>query len=278
MAKYMRIVFGLRGISMRSLMLSLSVAVLLVSFCSLGEAVDNSLILYMPFEEGSGEITKDLSGKGNDGILKGGVQWTNDGKVGNALSFDGVDDYVSLEQQLNGLKKPKTYEMWIKPSILDKAGLGLLGIHMDGNNRWYIDLTGSAGDEIRIFGKLGGNEISQIRTVPIIKLNEWQHVAVVEDADNDAYKFYVNGEFIALTNETGGPIDFTGMPNNSESVIGARRDPTTLLHYGGIIDEVAIYTRALTQDEIKKDMEEGIEWAVSSGGKLAATWANIKAR
>lgn len=265
------------GRIMKAIVLSLAIASLLLVFSPVGRAVDGALVLYLPFEEGAGETTKDLSGNGNDGTLKGGVQWTKDGKVGNALSFDGVDDYVSLGPQLNGLKKPKTYELWIKPSILNSKGLGLYSIAKDGDNRWYIDLVGGAGDEIRIFGKVGGKEISQIRTVPIIQLDVWQHVAVVEDAANDAYKFYVNGELLELTNETGGPIDFTDMPDDSESVIGGRRDPMGLIHFGGIIDEVAIYTRALTQAEIKKDMEEGVEWAVSSEGKLATTWANIKA-
>ncbi len=58
------------------------------------------LVLYLPFDEGSGTIAKDYSGNGNDGTLCNGATcgvqgptWTT-GKVGGALSFDGVDDYV----------------------------------------------------------------------------------------------------------------------------------------------------------------------------------------
>jgi prepilin-type N-terminal cleavage/methylation domain-containing protein len=54
---------------------------------------DNGLVLYLPFEEGSGTSTRDLSGHNNDGTLYNGPTWV-EGKLGKALSFDGVDDYV----------------------------------------------------------------------------------------------------------------------------------------------------------------------------------------
>ena len=265
---------------MRSAVFSSLAAILLVLSCSLSEAIeDDSLVLYMPFEEGSGDATQDLSGKGNHGTLMNGVEWIADGKVGKALSFDGTDDYVSIGAQLNSLDKPKTYEMWIRPSVLDRAGLGLFSIHKDGDNRWYIDLTGSAGDEIRIFGKIGGQEISQIRTVPIIQIDAWQHVAVVEDADNDTYLFYVNGELLTLTNDSGGPINFSDMPADCEAVVGARFSPDGLIYFGGAIDEVAVYAKALTQAEVQADMNDGImePSSVRYEDKLATTWADMKA-
>ena len=46
--------------------------------------------------------------------------------------------------------------------------------------------------------------------------------------------------------------------------------------FDGIIDEVAIYNRVLTEEEIKQDMNKGILYAVSPAGRLATTWARIK--
>ena len=51
---------------------------------------------------------------------------------------------------------------------------------------------------------------------------------------------------------------------------------TSLSSMFGIIDEVAIYKRALTADEVKQDMSKGIIAPVSPAGRLVATWGIIK--
>ena len=49
-------------------------------------------------------------------------------------------------------------------------------------------------------------------------------------------------------------------------------------HFVGVIDEVAVYNRALGQDEVKRAMTSGHAFAVEYEGKLAATWGGVKAR
>jgi len=53
------------------------------------------LVGYWSFDEGSGEMAKDGSGNGNDGSLENGTEWTA-GKFGDAVQFDGTDDYVDV--------------------------------------------------------------------------------------------------------------------------------------------------------------------------------------
>ena len=72
------------------------------------------LLLYLPFEENSGTLTKDWSGQSNDGTIYDAL-WT-DGIVGKALSFDGDGDYVDLfsDGSALGLTTEATFEFWLK--------------------------------------------------------------------------------------------------------------------------------------------------------------------
>jgi hypothetical protein len=79
---------------MKVLISGLLVASLAMVFSYVGEmAQAQSLVLYLPFDEGSGDKTSDLSNNGNDGTLGNNPAWT-EGKFKNALEFDGTDDYV----------------------------------------------------------------------------------------------------------------------------------------------------------------------------------------
>ena len=70
------------------------------------------LVAYWSFDEGSGNIAYDASGNGNHGTLINGPKWTQ-GKIGQALSFDGVDDYVDTPLLQNSVTE-YTIEAWIK--------------------------------------------------------------------------------------------------------------------------------------------------------------------
>ena len=56
---------------------------------------DESLVLYLSFDEGEGEIAKDPSQYGNDGIIKGSTEWVS-GKFSKALRFDGATGYIEV--------------------------------------------------------------------------------------------------------------------------------------------------------------------------------------
>ena len=77
---------------MKHLILVLLVASFVVLLSAVGQAIkdDESLVLYFPFDEGTGDTVPDKSGYKNDGIIDG-AEWVKDGKVGSALSFDGKE-------------------------------------------------------------------------------------------------------------------------------------------------------------------------------------------
>ena len=108
---------------------------------------------------------------------------------------------------------------------------------------------------------------------------EWQHICLVTNGD-DGTTAYVNGEVVQEEGARGGTIAFNGNPL---FIIGERSATAPGEPFGGLIDEVAIYHAALSQDEIKDVMNNGADLsdvgtAVESVGKLTTTWGNIKDR
>ena len=102
---------------MKSLILALLVGTIFLVFPFGGKAVqgDDSLKLYLPFEEGKGKVAKDKSGNGNDGTLEGDTKWI-DGKYGKAISLNGKASGVTVPDS-DSLDTPDeiTVEAWIYP-------------------------------------------------------------------------------------------------------------------------------------------------------------------
>ena len=101
---------------------------------------------------------------------------------------------------------------------------------------------------------------------PTAELDEWYHVVYTCDTKKDELMLYVNGEFIGKGNAG-------KEPNNLTHIVIASEHEGRYLP--GVVDEVRIYKRILTEKEIKKNFEIETR-AVSAGGKLPLTWARLK--
>ena len=201
---------------------------------------DSSLVLYLPFNEGSGTTTIDLSGNNNHGTLYNGPTWV-DGKVGKALRFDGVDDYVIASA--NGVSlgsNPRSIIIWINPSTSTNL-YGIVG-YGSGNctgKQFYI---GRRNDVMFTFW--GG--CADYNFPDDVYSNEWSFLAITFDG---AYiRGYKNG---LLSGSVSRPIN---TPSISKVIIGAKSDNDGASFgekFPGLIDEVRIYNRALSDAEIK---------------------------
>jgi hypothetical protein len=100
-----------------------------------------------------------------------------------------------------------------------------------------------------------------------VELDTWYHVAYTCDTKKNELKLYANGELIG-TGAAG------NTPNNLTHIVIASEHEGRYLP--GLVDEVRIYNRILSEDEIKKNSEI-IARAVEPGGKLSLTWGAIKA-
>ena len=192
----------------------------------------------------------DLSGMGNNGTVEGGNVTTADGKFGNCFTFDGGDDCVNAgsDSSLDDLDTQGgiSVSAWIYPysagladvgRIIDKrAGqVGYLKFHLYGS-ALQLEKHGST----NLFVRSNQNDLI---------FNQWQHVTLVWDGSVTATNvhFYVDGV------ETGYNTQTDGVSFNSDAsqplMIGAGFD--------GTIDEVAIWNRSLSSDEIKNLYNRG---------------------
>jgi hypothetical protein len=99
------------------------------------------------------------------------------------------------------------------------------------------------------------------------KVDEWYHAVYTSDTKKNELKLYVNGEFIS--NLTAGATE-----NNLTHIRIASEHEGRYLP--GLVDEVRIYKRALSEEEIKNNYRVTINTPVEIAGKLSLTWGTIK--
>ena len=250
-------------------MKNIVLTVLMVSmmiFPSIGKAIrDDALVLYCSFSEGAGDKVNDESGNNLQGEIKGGAKWAKAGKVGSAIAFSAAAQSVEFPaEKILNITKGITMEGWINPDAV-QGDSDLWGRRTSANQGGYCMqwTNGMIETWIHKGGWQGTRDKQTIKPEP----GDWHHVAGVYDGKN--VRQYVNGEL---------DIEFglSGDMDSVEEVFRIGQAQTSLTAMIGTIDEVAVYSRALTEDEIQEDMEKGILATVNSTGKLAATWASIK--
>ncbi len=208
-----------------------------------------------PFEEGGGTIAADSSGNNNNGTLMNGPTWTT-GQVGGALSFDGSDDYVDLAGL--GLNNPSLYggtngamsfAFWVKPTRTSGISYDSIARRIGGFH--YLAIMSDSDRRLRA---MVADVINHVNYWPDsnsqLPLNGWTHVVFVLEG-GVGYKFYFNGKLDTSVSESKIGITDYG----SDSAIGAQSSGSSNF-FSGLIDEVRIYNRALSAEEIKRHYEE----------------------
>jgi hypothetical protein len=196
------------------------------------------LVAYYTFDEGSGSKAYDTTPYNNHGTIYGAT-WV-DGVIGKALSFDGVDDYVEVPDSTNlrGFSN-LTILMWVKiPS-----GTGYWGFvsKTERSNGWqFIKNYPTRPIFFEIFE--GGSNIgSYAYSYSQIPENTWTQIGIV--VEGLTWKFIINGTVDRVFTSS------RALTHSTVSLwIGSSRASTPYLN--GTIDEVRIYNRALSADEI----------------------------
>ena len=214
------------------------------------EGGDDGLVAEWHFDEGSGSVAADSSGNGNDGVIHGAT-WV-EGKYGKALSFDGVDDYVDCgnDASLDDIAV-KTLVFWVNLNAQTGSGVGSHFLNKGCSNGGFISTEPSKNRNI--FGQ--GFSITYGRwSFPQFSLNKWHQIVVVYDRQsvtNDPV-IYVDGVSQTVT-EYSTPSGTANSDAGNNLLISA--DPSFDRWVDGSIDEIHIYNRALTADEIKSHYE-----------------------
>jgi hypothetical protein len=201
-------------------------------------------------------VTLDKSGHGNSGQLTNMATRTSSvvGKIGQALKFDGLNDYVNMGNTVDQDTNNLTISVWVRKTtssnldvILGKAD-NVTPIASAGFRLWT-----SLGNDIRFTAHDGVDTDSFIYSPsPPISNGEWNHMVISWVKGSDPL-FYWNGVltacFSSCTSSQFPVIDSLSNANNF--VIGARSSGGAYFNNGSI-DDVRIYNRALSATEIKQ--------------------------
>jgi hypothetical protein len=210
-------------------------------------ATPAGLVAAFGFNEGTGTTTADASGRANTGTLSG-ASWTTAGKFGGALSFNGVNNWVTVNGSPSlDLTNGMTLEAWVNPSalgtqwrtaIIKEQAAGLV-------YALYADVT----DTLQPSGHVNIGGDVWTRGTGRIPLNAWTHLAVTYDGAD--LKMYVNGTLASTKPVVGsmtastGPLRFGGNSVWSE-------------WFQGSLDEIRVYNRALNANEVQSDMGRAV--------------------
>ena len=208
---------------------------------------DPSLAGHWNFDEGSGIVAADASGNGNSGTLINGPTWVP-GHTGTALSFDGVDDHVLVSDNaaLN-LAGDFTISMGAKwTNFIDDADLMRKGSPYTAVASYKIEAKDNL---IRV--RLVGTQRSITLKDNVTNRNDgiWHHIAVVREGS--VSRLYVDGVQVAYKSRGVGDL------SNSANLAFGAKDTGTDDFFDGSIDDIRIYTRALTTQEISQLVNAG---------------------
>ena len=215
--------------------------------------LNDGLVAYYPFNGNA----NDESGNGNDGTVYGATL-TDDrfGIADSAYSFDGVDDRINIPNHtISGITL--TLNLWVKTD--DNTYALISGANPNFNNEYLLYIHSDHGSKLEIYYHddqgYGGNGF--YLTNIITNDNLWHMITIVTKVDET--KIYIDG-LLEETADYGSESNF-----DIEGLwIGAEQDCVngcwnTIQQFNGIIDDVRIYNRALSESEILELYNEGKE-------------------
>ena len=274
----------------------------ITTFCYNGYTelvVTDGLVSYWTFDwqDVAGDKVIDVWGENNGTII--GNPKTVNGQVGEALEFDGLDDYVNLTNlgDFGSQMGTSTFEAWIKTSFKEDWTTLFKVIDRDCSMGWGLDLNASSHFDQIVFKKdaisrymrhkLGENGCKSTTSGTPVSIfdGKWHHIVHVNDTYVDKaglelreQPLYIDGKLhppglsIVTALDTFIPFMeavYLGAGNNRGKAEGFFR---------GIVDEVRIYNRPLTDAEVFQNFRSKIGLSVEPAQKLPTVWGALKTR
>jgi subtilase family serine protease len=222
-----------------------------VAMVSTNFNVGGGLSAYYPFD---GNLTKDASGNGHNGIAVGGVSLTNDkfGNPSSALHCDGTSGYIRVPTELT-TAIPFTWSLWFRPGFTATNLTGALlnqggdpGQGQTSPTLWINYIGGPVLPGALDFYSYqpGGGVHLASQTRAQWDSNAWYHVAITSDGSGNVC-MYINA--VCESSETGQQFG----QSQSDFYIGALASYTANFFLGDI-DDVRVYNRALSAQEVQQ--------------------------
>jgi hypothetical protein len=206
----------------------------------------NGLVGWWPFNGNA----NDESGNGNNGTVNGATLTTDRfGNAEHAYDFDGINDFVEVlhDQEFNTL--PLSVVAWIKTNQCCVEGSSIASkYYYASSNGWGLSYRAWSGTHGGFYSTVESQ--TQDTSTIYVNDNEWHMVTMT--VDNASFKIYEGGQLISENIWNGQPQSC----NNSQNILFGKSDfPTNVPingHFEGAIDDIAIYNRALTIEEIQQ--------------------------
>jgi hypothetical protein len=228
-------------------------------------SLSTGLVAYWPLDGNTTSWTKnqtsDLSGQGNTGTLVSMSTTTSPvpGKIGGALKFDGSTSYISTSaSNAFGLSSAATLTVWVKTSSTHRQRL-INFYRASGSSGLVLGLGFGTGGEDTNDGKpLGyyrdaGNAVQMVKGPTSISDGKWH--LVIWAVSGTTGTLYVDGVSAGTTNNINNANTFTFF--TSAMNIGAFITPPQSAVADGALDDVRIYNRALSAQEVQQLYAQG---------------------
>ena len=201
-----------------------------------GDDLSKGLVAMYPFNGNA----NDESGNGNNGTVNGATLTTDRfGNANSAYSFNGTTDYILVANSILPYTPSScSFSFWFNSSDNDACFLSDRGSGI--NYAKYQIMISS--------NKVSSNSYSSsCNSTPVqsnYDYNVWNHVVVVKDNIQNSEYLYINGVLVSTVNS------LCYWSTNNSTSIGRRSGSANDAYYNGILDDIGIWNRALTQSEV----------------------------
>ncbi|MCP4350017.1 MAG: LamG domain-containing protein [Desulfobacterales bacterium] len=217
--------------------------------------LNDGLVAYYPFNDNA----NDESGNGNDGIEHGDINYV-EGIIGTASQFNGTDSYISVQDNGNLSLTEWTISVWVRVENFIDHQLILVG--KDESSWRYNYALILANAIVRSQYEIASTDDDRTIFSPDeIPLNQWVHVVSTRNALTGEHKLYLDSTLVVekIWNDT--PVQ-----NGADLLLGGNfiTSPTKPL-FDGLLDEVRIYNRPVSESEIQELYSLGQETDLQKG-------------
>jgi Concanavalin A-like lectin/glucanases superfamily len=242
---YLLCPWSVRGLLPKFLLTGLLVAVLASAHCAVVARANPVPVAAYSFDEGSGVTVKDSAGN-HTGTISGASR-ASVGKYDAALSFDGVNDLVSIADASDlDFTGSFTLEAWVNPTSTS-ASLPIIskGETAGGNSGYALSARYTSAPPAGIVADAG--TLKSVSGPSALKTGEWSHLALT--SDGTALRLYINGSLISSATAisakaTNAPLEV------GHSFLGG--------YFAGLVDEVRLYNETLSESQIQTDRDTAV--------------------
>lgn len=210
--------------------------------------IDNNPItdLFMSFDTNNSVISRDYSGNENNGSISGST-WTDEGIIGGAYSFDGINDFISLPYCFNGDYIGQiSIESWIKTSYDNVVIASYL------EKYWQLAINNGK----IVWSTTANDNTVEINGVTSVSDDIWHHIVVVYDFSTGNSEIYIDGK-----------LDKSESTHNPGDVLGDGSTPTGYIGLGSVSTENEIIFSTSFEDISEED-----EWSENDYRTTAYWW------